>query len=197
MKRNVTVLAVGGLGAILLLSGSALGSALPVGHARLKCNVAHSLTLASNSVARVYGTAPDTAFACLKATGKSRVLSGASASTDLFALSGGWVAWTSTDHTSVTVMRAANGAIPNQFPFNTNDNVVKIVVKSDGAAAWAATPSGGGGSTYVQGLDRKNHPPDQFSDDTKFVRGTSLTSLAGHKIAWGYTDGSTASTSLF
>jgi len=94
-------------------------------------------------------------------------------------------------------MHATNGVIPNQFPFDTNDNVDAIVVKSDGAAAWAATPAPGTGNTYVQGLDRKNHPPDQFSDDTKFVRGTSLQSLAGHKIAWSYTDGSIGTQNLF
>jgi hypothetical protein len=94
-------------------------------------------------------------------------------------------------------MRAANGVIPNQFPFNTNDNVDAIVVKSDGAAAWAATPAPGTGNTYVQGFDRKNHSADQFSDDTKFVRGTSLRSLAGRKIAWSYTDGSSGTQNLY
>ena len=197
IRKKMMVFAGVGLVAVLSMSASALASTLAVGHAGSKCNPNHTLTLASNGAVRVYGNSSDNAFVCLKSTGKKRALAGASASTDLFALSSAWVAWTSTDRTSVTVMHATNGAIPNEYPFNTNDNVDGVVVKGDGAAAWAATPAPGTGSTYVQGFDRKNHSADQFSDDTKFVRGTSLRSLAGHKIIWSYTDGSTGSANLF
>jgi hypothetical protein len=131
----------------------------------------------------------------MKATGHSRRLAGASASQDLFALAGKRVAWTSANHTTVTVMAVGSGSIPGQFPFNTNDYIVGLVVKSDGAAAWAANTSGA--NPYVQGTDRRNHAPDQFSDDTKFVRGVTLTSGAGHKILWKYTDGTTGTANLF
>ena len=98
----------------------------------------------------------------------------------------------------VNVIHIPDGAIPNSFPFDTNDQVHKVVVKSDGAAAWAATPSDYPSTLrYVQGMDRSNHPPDQLSDDTKDVKPSSLKSLSGHMISWHYTDGSTATASLF
>jgi hypothetical protein len=62
-------------------------------------------------------------------------------------------------------------------------------------ATWAATPSAG--TSYVQGMDRSNHDPDQLSDDSKNVRGSSLRSLPGRAIAWQYTDGSSDTGTLF
>jgi hypothetical protein len=160
-----------------------------------RCNPQHTLTLAINNLARVYGNLGDRAFACLNSSGLTRGLSGASASQDVFALGGDWVAWTSVMHTTVNVMYISNGAIPQFFPNNTNDYVVTIVVKNDGAAAWAANPSSG--APYVQGMDRKGHSPDTFSDDTKSVRGSTLQSWNGKKIAWRYTDGGFGTTNLF
>lgn len=159
-------------------------------------------TLAVDSYARVYGKPSDKAFVCVKSTGLTRRLTGASASGDHFALAGKWVAWTSsassTPHSVVNVIHIPDGAIPRSFPFNTNDDVNKVVVKSDGASAWAATPSDYPNTfRYVQGMDRRNHPPDQFSDDTKDLRSGSLRSLSGHKIRWRYTDGSIGTASLF
>jgi hypothetical protein len=159
-------------------------------------------TLAIDSFARVYGKLNDRAFVCVKSTGSTRRLKGASASGDHFALAGKWVAWTSsassTPHSVVNVMHIPDGAIPAQFPFNTNDNVNKVVVKSDGASAWAATPSDYPNTLrYVQGMDRSNHTPDSLSDDTKDVKPGSLQSPSGHKIRWRYTDGSIGTAKLF
>ena len=162
-------------------------------------------TIATDSYARVYGNSNDSVVACIKATGVKRQLGGASASTDHFALAGKWVAWTSSDtsstnpaHSIVNLMHISDGSIPNQFPFDTNDAVKKVVVKSDGASAWAAKPSDYPNSLrYVQGFDRSNHPPDSLSDDTKDVKPASLTSLPGHAISWKYTDGSSGTANLF
>ena len=75
----------------------------------------------------------------------------------------------------------------SNFPFDTNGHVEGVVIKKDGAAAWVFSSSGA--STIVQGQDRKNHPPDQLSDDTKDAVGSSLKSGKGHEIHWKYTDG--------
>lgn len=195
INRNLTILTVVGLAGLTMLASSsaqARASGSIISHA---CDRAHTLTLASSSVARVYGTGTDAAFACLKSTNRSTKLKGASASQDAFALAGTWVGWTSAQRTTVTVMNIRTRTIPSQFPFGVNDFVVRIVVKSDGAAAWAANVSDG--TSYVQGLDRRNHPPDQFSNDTKFVRGVSLQSGAGRQISWKYTDGTTGTARLF
>lgn len=195
IEKNLAILTVVGLVGLAALASSGaqvMASARRVSHA---CDRAHSLTLASNSFARIYGTATDAAFACLKSTNRSTRLRGASASQGAFALAGTWVGWTSAQRRTVTVMNISTRRIPSQFPFGVGDFVVRIVVKSDGAAAWAADVSDG--TSYVQGLDRRNHPPDQFSNDTKFVRGVSLQSGAGHKISWQYTDGTTGTARLF
>jgi hypothetical protein len=92
--------------------------------------------------------------------------------------------------------------IPNQYvnpywyPFDTNEQVDKIVVKSDGPAAWSIT-SPDDGSSIVQGTDRDNHPPDQFSDDLRTLVPNSLKSLSGNEISFSYTDGSTDTATLF
>jgi hypothetical protein len=188
----LTVIGLAGLSALATNSAQASASSNTITHS---CARAHSLTLASNSSARIYGTGTDAAFACLKSTNRSTRLTGASASQDVFALAGTWVGWTSQQRTTVAVMNIRTRTIPSQFPFGIGDVVVRIVVKSDGAAAWAADVSDG--TSYVQGTDRRNHEPDQFSDDTKFVRGASLQSGTGHQISWQYTDGTTGTARLF
>jgi hypothetical protein len=95
-------------------------------------------------------------------------------------------------------MHIPDHAVPSGFPFDTGDHVDRIVVKGDAASAWAATPQpAGSGNTYVEGTDRRNHSPDQFSDDTKDVVGSSLRSLRGHAITWRYSDGSSGTANVF
>jgi hypothetical protein len=194
LKSIPTGLMAAGIGFTLCMPSAALAqSSNPVPLAA--CSPLHTLTLTANSFARVYGNASDKAYVCLKSTGKARVLKGASASQDVFSLGGEWVAWTSLTHTTVTVMHITTGKIPSDYPYGVNDFVVKVVVKDDGAAAWAADVSDG--TSYVQGFDRKHHSADTFSDDTKFVSGSSLKSLPGHAISWKYTDGSIGTVDLF
>jgi hypothetical protein len=196
ITRNFAILTViGPVGLSVLASSGAQASASGNTVTRSSCARAHSLTLASDSSARIYGTGTDAAFACLKSTNRSIQLKGASASQDVFALTGAWVGWTSQQRTTVAVMNIRTRTIPSPFPFGVGDVVVRIVVKSDGAAAWAADVSDG--TSYVQGMDRRNHSPDQFSDDAKFVRGVSLRSGPGRQIGWQYTDGSTGTAHLF
>jgi len=195
INKNITILTVIGLVGLAALASSVAQARTLSNTGSQACQRANSLTLASNTFARVYGTGTDATFVCLKSTNRSTRLKGASASQDVFALAGTWVGWTSAQHTTVTVMNIRTRTIPNQFPFGVGDFVVRIVVKSDGAAAWAADVSDG--TSYVQGLDRRNHPPDQFSNDTKFVRGQTLQSNAGNKISWKYTDGTTGTAALF
>ena len=190
IKRKIAVFVAVGLAAFAWF-------ALPVGaQTSASCPPPDSSTLANNSFARVYGRPNGQAFVCVKATGKRTRLPGASASQDQFALGGQWVGWSSgPEHTIVNVMHIPDRAIPQQFPYETNDHIDKIVVKSSGAAAWAASPSGD--NTYVQGMDRRNHSADQLSDDTLDVVGSSLKSRAGHRISWKYTDGSSGSANLY
>jgi len=195
ITRNIAILTVIGPVGFSVLASSGAQARASGNTVTRSCARAHSLTLASNSSARVYGTGTDAAFACLKSTNRSARLAGASASQDVFALTGTWVGWTSQQRTTVAVMNIRTRTIPSPFPFSVGDVVVRIVVKSDGAAAWAADVSDG--TSYVQGMDRRNHSPDQFSDDTKFVRGASLRSGPGHQISWQYTDGTTGTAHLY
>jgi hypothetical protein len=195
IRPNIAILTVIGLACVSALASAGAAASASTNFVNRNCDRAHTLTLASNSLARVYGTGTDAAFACLKSTNRSTRLQGASASQGGFALAGTWVGWTSQQRTTVAVMNIRTRTIPSQFPFGVGDFVVKMVVKSDGAAAWAADVSDG--TSYVQGLDRRNHPPDQFSNDAKFVRGASLQSGAGRRISWQYTDGTTGTAQLF
>ena len=195
IRQNISILTVIGLAGLSALAPGSAEASAPGHTASHECDRSHSLTLLSNSAVRVYGTGTDAAFACLKSTNRSTRLKGASASQDVFSLAGTWVGWTSQQRTTVTVMNSRTRKIPSTFPFGVGDFVVRIVVKGDGAAAWAADVSDG--TSYVQGLDRRNHPPDQFSDDTKFVRGVSLKSDAGNQISWQYTDGTIGKARLF
>ncbi len=190
-KRGIFGFAVG----VVAITAGALGSAQASSP-----HCTNGTTLAADSYARVYASHGH-ASVCVKSSGLTRRLKGAVFPGDHVALADKWVAWTSNGsapHSQVTVMHIPNGAISSQYPFDTNDNVGKVVVKSDGAAAWAATPSDYPNTLrYVQGTDRSNHSPDQFSDDTKDVKPGTLQSLAGHAIGWHYTDGSTGSANLY
>ncbi|HEV3311643.1 MAG TPA: hypothetical protein VG815_14115 [Chloroflexota bacterium] len=196
MARLRTVSVSGfAVAAVLFAVWTGVQARVPGSHRAATCGGQHTLTIANDGVARLYGNAADHAFACDLKNGKNRWLQGASASQDAFSLSGLYAAWSSNGHEKVNVVEVDTGAIPNSLPYNTNDYVVRIVVKNDGAVAWAANTTGA--NPYVQGLDRKNHPPDQFSDDTKYVRGGTLHPTKGHGIAWSYTDGSSGSANLF
>ncbi len=190
-NRGIRAFAVG----VVAIAAFALGSAQA---ATTHCT--SGTTLAVDSDARVYANVHGNAFVCIKGTGKTRRLAGGTSSSH-FAVAGSWVAWTSdgsATNSAVTVMHIPNAVIPSGFPFDTNDNVSKVVVKGDGAAAWAATPSDYPNTMrYVQGTDRRNHSPDQLSDDTKDVKPGTLVSNAGHKISWRYTDGSTGTAELY
>lgn len=165
---------------------------LPAGS---RCQPAGATILADDGYARVYGQA-GAAYVCISQTGQSSQLTGASPSADRFALGGQYVAYSSGPaHSIVNVMRIPDHAVSNSYPFDTNDHVDGLVVEPDGAAAWAATSSDP--RTYVQGFDRSNHPPDQFSDDLRTVVGSSLHPTAGQAIAWSYSDGSTGTATLY
>lgn len=193
-SRRAVVALVLACGYILGLPMVASG-ATSVNPAAGACAKSHTLTLIADSAVRVYGDASDRAFACFISSGKSHRLGGASASQDVFALGGGWVAWTSSQHTTVTVMNVGTGKVPNTYPYGVNDFVVNVVVKKDGAAAWAADVDDG--TSYVEGFDRKNHSADSLSDDTKYVRGATLKSHSDHAVSWKYSDGSTGKADLF
>jgi len=175
------------------------------------CGPSQATTLVQNGYARVYG-ANGNAYVCIKGTRTAAVqLAGASTSGDTFALGGTYVGWSSsTDptadpgtqllaHSVVTVMHIPDGKIDDtRYPYETNETVDKIVIASDGAAAWAMTPppNSDGSFTTVQGTDRQSHPEDQFSDDHADTIGTSL-SIHGKTVTWQYVDGTTGSENLF
>lgn len=183
-------------------------SLVPVSIAQAKqhCHPKGAHTLASNSYARVYGKG-NGAFVCVKSSGKTTALQNATPNGDHFALGGKFVGWSSTDptdptapaHSVVTVMHIPNHLVDSYwYPFQTNETIDKIVVASDGAAAWSMTPPSGGSGDYtqVQGTDRMHHPPDQFSDDHADMFGSSL-HLQGKTVTWKYVDGTSGSQALF
>lgn len=172
--------------------------AAPLASASQRCKPPGSRTLASDGYMRIYGQSGK-AYVCVRSTGTTSQLKSTSPAGNTFEAGGQWVAFSSgAAHTVVNVVHIPDHAGENGFPFDTNDHVDKVVVKPDGAAAWAATPEpAGSGPTYVQGFDRRNHPADTFSDDTKDVVGGSLRSLARHAISWRYADGSSGTANLF
>lgn len=171
------------------------------------CQPGGSHTLAADNYARVYGQ-NGKAYVCIKSSGKKTLLANATPGTDKFALGGKYVGWTSTDPTDstqppndvITVMHIPDHALAtNYYPFITNERVDKLVVVSDGAAAWAITPlpNDDTGGPIIQGTDRQGHPPDQFSDDSKTLVTTSLHVISGKTIGWSYSDGSTGTQVLY
>jgi hypothetical protein len=175
--------------------------------AKQTCNPKHSQTLASDSYARVYGKSGKS-YVCVKGSGKTTLLQNASPNSDKFALGGKYVGWSSSDptdpsvlpHSIVTVMHIPDHFINDRwYPGQLNETIDKIVVISDGAAAWAMTPppNSDGSFTEIQGTDRSGHPADQFSDDHTDVIGSSLRVLHGKTIGWKYIDGTHGSQKLY
>jgi hypothetical protein len=175
------------------------------------CTPRHSQTLAHDSYARVYGK-NGSAYVCINANGRTTRLAGASPAADQFALGGKWVGWSSNPvidssnpqpglpHSVVTVMHIPDHFINDRwYPGQLNETIDKIVVLSDGAAAWAMTPPAGSDSSYteIQGTDRSGHPADQFSDDHTDVIGSSLRALGGKTITWHYSDATTGTQALY
>jgi hypothetical protein len=171
------------------------------------CQPTGSQTLAADSYARAYGQGGK-AYICIKSSGKKTLLANATPGTDKFALGGKYVGWTSTDPTDpteppndvITVMHIPDHALAtNYYPFHTNERVDKLVVVSDGAAAWALTPlpTDDQSNPIIQGTDRQGHPPDQFSDDSKTLVTTSLHVVSGKTVGWSYSDGSTGTQALY
>ena len=147
MTRHSTRIAVAALAALAAsLAPAAIAQAKPQ-----TCSPRHSTTLAGDSYARVYGKHGN-AYVCVRASGRTTLLQGATPGNDVFALRGRYVAYSSGSQDSiVTVMHIPNRHVnPYWYPFDTNMHVEGIVVKSDGAAAWAAT-SQSDGSTLVPG----------------------------------------------
>jgi hypothetical protein len=174
------------------------------------CQPAGAHTLVANNYARVYGK-NGKAYACVRSSGKTLQLAGADPSSDQFAIGGRFVGWSSSSdpnadpgtqllpHSVITVMHLPDGHVDDyRYPFETNETVDKIVVASDGAAAWAITPPANSDSafTIVQGTDRQSHPEDQFSDDHADLIGASL-SIHGKTVTWRYVDGTTGSQKLY
>ena len=200
-----------GLGAITAMCAvSLMPAAAQAKHKpKPKCSPKGAHTVVQNGYARVY-TKGNAASVCIKSNGRTSRLNGATPA-DRFALGGTYVGFSSstdpnTDpgtqlppHSVVNVIHIPDHHNASQyFPFDTNEKVDRIVVASNGAAAWSMTPPPGGDQPYttVQGTDRAGHTPDQFSDDHADTIGTSLR-LSGKTVTWRYRDGTTGSQKLF
>ncbi len=168
----------------VMLAAALVPASLAQAKTKPKCQPSHSHTLASDSYARVYGKL-GRAYVCIRATGRTTLLQNASPADDQFALGGKYVGWSSSDpsdpsippHSIVTVMHIPDHSINDQwYPGLLNQRVEKIVVISDGAAAWglAADPNDDATNAIIQGTDRYGHPADQFSDDHTTVNPGSL-----------------------
>jgi hypothetical protein len=205
MIRSKSRLALAALAAF----GAALSPTVAA-QAKARCAPAGSPTITQNGYARVYSTNGNV-YVCIKSNGRKTHLAGATPNGDVFALGGTFVGWSSSSdpnadpgtqllpHSVITVMRIPDRHVDDyRYPFETNETVDKIVVASDGAAAWAITPPPNSDSAYtiVQGTDRQSHPEDQFSDDHTDTIGTSL-SIHRKTVTWQYIDGTTGSQNLF
>jgi hypothetical protein len=185
------------------LSVAATASAPAAQAAPGKCKARQSATLASSQQVRVFAK-NDVAKVCYKRTGGRFSLDDAQPTEDVFTAAGRFVAYSSSDyedamtpmHSIVNVIQVPSRRIPQFLPQRTNAHVDAIVVKRNGAAAWATTSSDGI-TTAVQGTDRLGHAPDDLSDDTRVVATTSLTSGPGGEVDWDYTDGTSDSAMLF
>jgi hypothetical protein len=179
--------------------------ATPAAHAATnKCKLKGSTTLAANGYARAFAK-NGTATVCVKKTGRRLQLQGADPSQDVFTLGGKFIGFSSaptdgetTERTMVNVVHISDGRIPQFLPDDTGGHVDAIVVKPNGAAAWAISPLDDPDMAYVQGTDRANHSPDLLSDsDLGGVDTSTLASGAGGHIAWTYTDGTSGDADLF
>lgn len=184
----------------IALATAALTAALApaAGAAQFKCNKAGSTTITSNKQARVFAV-NGLAKVCDKNTNVRFTLAGASPTEDVFTLGGKFVGYSSgaeeaPEHSVVNVVHIPTRKIPKYMPTRTNAHVDAIVVKRNGASAWAYSDDE---YTTVQGHDRAGHSPDNLDDDTKTVVTTSLRGTAGAGIQWTYTDGSVGTADLF
>ena len=193
--------------ASLVMAAALVPASLAQARTKPKCQPSHSQTLAGNSYARVYGRL-GSAYVCVRATGRVTLLQNASPVGDRFALGGKYVGWSSSDpldpsvlpHSIVTVMHIPDQSVNDRwYPGLLNQRIEKIVVISDGAAVWglAADPNDDTTNAIIQGTDRYGHPADQFSDDHTTVNPQSLHLLGGKTVGWSYSDGTTATQTLY
>lgn len=213
-KNRVRTAAAAGLACL-----PALFATTSAAQAKPSCNPAHSKTIVSNTFARVYGK-KGKAFVCLRATGKSTLLKGGKpschksdpgAECDVFALGGKWVAWTrgnpnDVDVTGgiVTVMNIRTRSVNHRWypTASQGGEVYKIVVLTDGAAAWTESVSDGGGGAFavaVFGTDRKQHSIDRLDScgasvshtASCYIDASSLRVVQPKSVGWKYSlDGS-------
>ncbi len=182
--------------------------------AKPSCSRPHSKTLASGRLARVYGR-KGKVYVCLKSGGETTLLKGARPRCqtgpnvyicDRFALGGKWVAWTANNPSDVDVIggRLSVMYIPTRsvnhrwYPTGHLDGqVYKIVVLSDGAAAWTeAEPDGEGGAFAVGvfGTDARNQPIARLdtcgasinSQASCYIAAHSLRAAPGKVVKWKY-----------
>ncbi len=196
-----------GLTALVTLTATLVPAALAQARPGVKCEPRHSTTLTSDRYARVYGKRGN-AYVCIRSTGRTTLLQNASPTGDQFALGGTYVGWSSSNpadatipaHSIVTVMHIPDHSINDQwYPGQLNQKIDKIVVLSDGAAAWGleADPSDNTTNAIIQGTDRYGHPADQFSDDHTTVDPRSLHLVHGKTVGWTYSDGTTGTQALY
>jgi hypothetical protein len=162
-----------------------------------KCNAPHSSTIASDRFARVYAK-HGKVFACVNRSGKTWKLTGASSRHSHFALAGKWVAWTKTLSLDETL--AAKLFVPDghdhdsDFPYYASGDLGKVVIKPDGAVAWAASYQSAAPNVF--GEDRKNHLR-LLSNDSNSVVVSSLKSGPRRLVTWKYDDGTSGQAPLY
>lgn len=179
-------------------------AAAPGADAASKCRTPDSKTLAASPHSRAYSVnGGSTVIVCLKKTGQRRTLDAAGRDINTVEVAGGYVAYSTASPDSealwpiVNVERIVDGASSEFLPFDTGGQVMMIVVKPNGAAAWTVTPPDDSEMSYVQGTDRSNHTPSLLSDSEQGVNAVSLNVLPGANVSWLYADGTTDSASLF
>jgi hypothetical protein len=162
-----------------------------------KCNPPRSSTIASDRFARVYAK-HGKVFACLSRNCTTWKLPGASRRHSHFALAGKWVAWTKPLTFDLT--RASKLFIPDgrahdrDFPYGASGDIGKIVIKPDGAVAWAASYQSA--PPNVLGERRKSHL-SPLSQDLNPVVVSSLKSGPGKLVTWKYSDGTSGHAALY
>ncbi len=199
-----------GASLVALVASLAMSSAV---QAKPACGPSHARTLTSNTFARVYAE-KGKVYVCLKSNGRTTLLKGANPRCqtgpnvyvcDRFALGGKWVAWTRSNPSDVdvnggivTVMYMPTRSIDHRwYPSRDHAEIYKIVVLSDGAAAWAESVSDGGGGAFAVGAfgtDLQNHAIDRLdtcgSDPSTtascYIDPSSLQVLPGKTVGWRY-----------
>jgi hypothetical protein len=188
----------------VLVASLAAGLAItgPSAQAANKCRFKHTRTLASSRKVRIFAQ-NGRAKVCYRPSGKRFTLDDTFPGEDAYAVGGRFIGFSISDpeddstpeHSIVRVFRMPNGGTPEYLPYRTGAQVDDIVVKRNGAAAWATTHADG--TTRVTGTRRKGHAPEQLSAAARAVRTTTLTSGSGGRVTWRYTDGTTGSAALY